>query len=132
MQITLSFEFSNKNYLAFHGNPGEIELADGSVVNLEELSGLMRTKFKGWVIHFGTCGTLSANKKQLQRFLDSTQASLLIGYKSDVNWIDSAAMDLIILDWLQNYKDLSAMWNQIRKNYPDLIRVTGLTAFPRN
>jgi hypothetical protein len=118
-------------YLGFHGNPGEIELGDRRRVNLEELSELMGTKFKDWVIHFGSCGTLSANKMRLQRFRDATQTSLLIGYKGDVDWVDSAAMDLIILDWLQEFTNLGALWNRIRKDYFDLIQVTGLTVFPK-
>ena len=118
-------------YLAFHGMPGKIELGDGSIVTLEELAGLMETKFKGWVVHFGTCGTLSAGRKQLQRFLESTQTSLLIGYKGGVDWVDSAAMDLIVLDWLQEFKNLRALWNQIRIDYAGLIQLTGLTVFPR-
>jgi hypothetical protein len=119
-------------YLAFHGSPGEIGLADGSHVNLEELSGLMGTKFKGWVVHFGSCDTLSTSTKRLQRFFDGTQTSLLVGYKGYINWVDSAAMDLIILDWLQYFKDLRAMWKRMRKDYPDLIKLNGLTVFPRN
>jgi len=36
---------------------------------------------------------------------------------------------LLILDWLQRYRDMRRMWSGFSKNYKDLISITGLKAF---
>jgi hypothetical protein len=116
-------------YLAFHGNPGEIQLGDDTVIPLEKLATMMGRKFAGWIIHFGTCGTLQAPRPRLRTFFRETRVAMLLGYRKDVDWIESAAMDLILLDWLQSYKSLPSMWKRVRGSYRDLIAATGLTVF---
>jgi hypothetical protein len=54
---------------------------------------------------------------------------MVVGYKRDVDWIDSAAMDLLLLDWLQEYKNMYQLWKRIKMDYKDLISITGLKAF---
>lgn len=117
-------------YLAFHGTPGQLELPDGSVLSLEELAGLLRRRFAGWIVHFGTCATLSVPMSHLQRFLDTTGVALMIGYRKGVDWAESAAMDLIVLNWIQNYKNMRSMWNHVSTSYRQLVNLTGLRIFP--
>ena len=118
-------------YFAFHGSEGKIDLADGSSLSLPELASTMGRKFSSWVFHFGTCGTINTDSRELSRFMRGTGASLLLGYKKDVDWIDSAAMDLILFDWMQSYKNMRAMWSYLKGNYRGLMARTGLTVFPR-
>lgn len=118
-------------YLAFHGSAGVIELGDKTCVSLEELSEIMGTRFKDWIVHFGTCGTIAAERTRLQKFISSTGVALLIGYKGKTDWVDSAAMDLIVLDWLENRKGWRTVWKRVRRDYRDLIRITGLMVFPK-
>ena len=117
-------------YLAFHGNGGVIQLGDGTYVSMDELAGMMSERFAGWIVHFGACGTLGVPRACLADFYRQTKVAMMIGYCKDVNWVESAAMDLILFDWLQGYISLGAMWNRVRTTYRDLVRNTGLTVYP--
>ena len=115
-------------YLSFHGHPGEI-VVDGSKVKIESLASLMGTGFTSWVVHFGTCETIKIEKERIYNFIEATGVSMVLGYKTDVDWADATALDFLLLDWLQWYKDMRRMWNRFRRNYKDLISITGLRAF---
>jgi hypothetical protein len=115
-------------YFAFHGTPGHIRLHHEGPVPLADLAKIMGRGFAGWVIHFGTCETVRIDRAELLRFLQSTGAAMVVGYRTAVPWEDSAATDLLLLDWLQSYKDLGSLWRRFRKHYPSLVRVTGLIA----
>jgi hypothetical protein len=117
-------------YLSFHGNPGEIVL-DEKAIDLETLAVLMGKGFTDWVIHFGTCATIDVAKRRILNFIIATEVSMVVGYKNDVDWMDSAALDLLLLDWLQSYKDMQSLWSHFRKRHADLISITGLKAFHR-
>ena len=54
---------------------------------------------------------------------------MVLGYKTYVDWVDATALDFLLLDWLQWYKDMRKMWKKFRKNYKDLISITGIKAF---
>lgn len=81
------------------------------------------------VVHFGSCETIDIEKYRISNFIAVTEVSMVVGYKRDVDWIDSAAMDLLLLDWLQEYKNMHQLWKRIKMNYKDLITITGLKAF---
>lgn len=115
-------------YMAFHGGPGEIYLADETAVTLELLAEYMKKRFKGWVIHFGSCGTLAVEDEQIAQFIEQTGVNMVLGYDYSVDWIESAAMDILLFQSLQNYVDLRAFWRHMTHTYPDLIAKTGLEA----
>ena len=116
-------------YLAFHGKPGRILLSDGDVMTLEELAGVMGTKFKDWIVHFGTCSTIATRESRLRNFLNTTEVALLVGYRKAVDWAESTSMDLILLDWMENYKNMGAMRKKVESSYQDLISATGLCIY---
>lgn len=115
-------------YLAFHGRPGDIILAN-SPINIETLAIFMGKGFKGWIVHFGTCGTTNVKKDRIINFIKATDVSMVLGYRKGVDWIDSAALDLLILDWLQEYKNIASFWKTFKKVNKGLISITGLKAF---
>lgn len=116
-------------YIALHGDPGAIHLADGTTLELEDLAELMGTRFAGWVIHFGSCSTMRASDKRLAAFCEATGAPFLLGYRKDVDWVESSALDMLLFQALQQYVDFNACWRYVERRYPDLIEHTGLTAF---
>ncbi|MBI5053100.1 MAG: hypothetical protein HZC38_03355 [Chloroflexi bacterium] len=117
-------------YLAFHGKPGGIILTDGSSITLENLSQLMSTDFSNWIVHFGTCGTINVDEHRLAKFLEMTGASMVSGYtRGDVDWIESAAMDLVFFQQLQHHNDMQMFWRKFKKQYKQFISTTGLQAF---
>lgn len=115
-------------YLAFHGRPGKIILAK-SPIDIEKLATFMGKGFKDWIVHFGTCGTIDVERERIKNFIGATGVSMVLGYKRGVDWIDSAALDLLILDWLQEYKDMTKFWENFKKVSKGLISITGLKAF---
>jgi hypothetical protein len=114
-------------YLAFHGNPEEI-LLDGSSIKVGSIASFMGRGFKNWIVHFGSCKTIATEKKALLHFIEVTGVSMVLGYAKDINWRDAAALDFLILDWLQEYKDMKKMWGEFRKRYSNLIALTGVKA----
>ncbi len=89
-------------YLAFDGQPGEIELAPGAgSFGLCELAVLLEGGCQGRVIHFGSCATLDLHGNTLNRFMRHTGAVALFSYRSDVDRLSSCAFDLLLLDALQ-------------------------------
>lgn len=92
-------------YLAFHGSPGEIHLSDGrkasAVVDLEWIETKLAGRCKGRVIHFGSCSTLSIDRRVLKRFLRVTGATAITGHREDTDWIRSAAFEVLLLDAFQ-------------------------------
>lgn len=53
------------------------------------------------MIYFGTCSTLDVDKRHLKRFLKQTNALAVCGYKSEVDWMLSAAFDLLVFGTMQ-------------------------------
>jgi hypothetical protein len=116
-------------YVALHGGPGEIYLADGTTVTLEDLAEQLGQRFAGWVLHFGSCSTLKASDRRLAAFTEQTGIPLLLGYTQTVDWIESSAMDMLIFQALQQYVDLRACWRFLERRYGSLIDATGLRAY---
>jgi len=115
-------------YLAFHGETGKI-LLDDSAINLRDLAEIMKKKFKGWTIHFGSCSTLKAEDKVLREFVEKTGASLVTGYTKAVSWAESAALDMLLFCTLQSYKSPKYLGSFMAKTYPDLIELSGFRFF---
>lgn len=115
--------------LAFHGDTGRIELAD-KFVSLESLATMMGERFAGWVVHLASCSTVMIDEERLARFVAETKVAMVLGYTKMVDWTEGAVMDLLLLRWLQYYRDLGALWKHLHKHYPDLLALTGLKAFP--
>jgi hypothetical protein len=116
-------------YLAFHGLPGRILFPDGDSLSLEELADLIGDKFQDWIVHFGSCSTLSTKVSQVRDFFRSTKVALLVGYRKKVDWTESTSMDLILLDWMENYKSMGALKKKVESSYQDLIFATGLCIY---
>ena len=68
-------------------------------------------------------------EERILYFLEATGVSMVLAYKTYVDWVDATALDFLLLDWLQWYKDMRKMWKKFRKNYKDLISITGIKAF---
>ena len=115
-------------HLSFHGHPGEI-IVDGHTIKIESFASFMGRGFTNWVVHFGSCGMINTEKQRIHDFMEATGVSMVLGYKRHVDWIEATALDFLLLDWLQWYKDMRRRWHRFRNNYKDLISNTGLRAF---
>jgi hypothetical protein len=115
---------------AFHGEKGQIELAGTGFVSLEKLADMMRRRFAGWIVHFASCGTVQVDEPRMANFVEKTGVAMVTGYTHLVDWTEGAVMDLLLLRWLQYYRNLGALLTHLTKHYPDLMHLTGLKSFP--
>jgi len=88
-------------YLSFHGDSACIYCGDRrkpkNRVTLEELAELLEGKCKGKIIHFGSCCTLNVKKPVINRFLKQTHALAVSGYTNEIDWMRSAAFDMLVM-----------------------------------
>lgn len=108
-------------YLAFHGKPWEIEVGDG-FLNLEQLAEILNGSCRNKIIHFGSCNTLDTDHRSVKKFLDTTKALCVCGFKTDIDFVESSVFDMLLLQKFQAYKDMSAVERDLNKNYRKLIR----------
>lgn len=108
-------------YLAFHGEPGKIE-AGKEFVSLNELAAMLEGSCRDKIIHFGTCKTLDVKKKEIDKFLDTTGALCVSGFRADVEFLESSLFDLILIDLFQRYLDVSKVKRIIKRDYNAMAR----------
>ena len=86
-------------YLAFHGGEGGVYLGDlrraDCEVKLDDLEEFLKGKCKGRIIHFGSCSTLGLHGRRLSSFLRRTGALAVCGYEGQIDWLESAAFELL-------------------------------------
>ncbi len=125
-------------YLGFHGKQGELLLGSGGRaprVTLEEIGEALSGKCNGRVILFGSCETIRAAPWQRKKFLEATEALAVCGYRREIDWMTSAAMDLIVLAAMQEFtftlNGISAIAERIRQRSRGLQRALGFRIYTR-
>jgi hypothetical protein len=117
-------------YLAFHGETGCIIISNNVKYTLEDLASCMENKCNSKVIFFGSCSTLKVDIRKINSFLDKTGAIATIGYKTDIDWIQSTACDLFAFEALQNdkldSKGIQNIYKQIVSDYGNLHKLLEL------
>ena len=108
-------------YFAFHGKPGHIRIGT-ELVSLDELAEMMKGSCRGKIIHFGSCETLNISRKEIQKFLDKTGAICVCGFKKEIDFLEGSILDMILIDMLQDYVDISLVEKDIKKIYSGLVR----------
>ena len=101
-------------YLAFHGTKRRqrgrtstsvwISDADDGQVTLSELADVLGSNLVDVVIHFGSCWTMAADTGYLTDFVKRTKVKAVAGYTKPVDWVQSAAMDLLFFDRISRYR----------------------------
>jgi len=117
-------------YLGFHGLGPEdgqdalVVTGDGSHVTLNTLEKWIDGRCKGRLIHFGSCSIMDAHRKRLKRFVRNTGALAVLGYREDVDWLESAAFEMLLIGCLQEAafrKDSIARFDrELRETAPGL------------
>jgi hypothetical protein len=108
-------------YLAFHGSPGSVQ----SVLERIGPDELCEA-FAGYgaypnLIYFGSCSVLEGAKgrKFAGDLLRASGSRAVIGYKKDVNWMDSMVLDLLFL--YRFYTSLHT-WNKLAETFESVQR----------
>jgi hypothetical protein len=109
-------------YLAFHGSPGRFYLDDGECITLEELGDFMAGKCDGKIVHFGSCATLRADEERLRDFRKQTKAKALTGYRRNVDWLEAAAFESLLMSRLTAGGYVGSAIKRVKQMHPDLCR----------
>lgn len=117
-------------YLTFHGSSGAISVGD-SDITLEDLAEMMGGRFEGRVIHFGSCSTLNCSPERIQTFMQRTQVTAITGYDRNVDWIESAAFELLYFSAWNHYINASAFRTRMFKDYEELALRLGFVCYCR-
>ena len=90
-------------YLSFHGAPGELQVGEGrdKSLSLGDLAERLEGGCRGRVLHFGSCGTVDVHGRELKKFLARIRALAVCGFRENVDWLESAAFDMLVLGGLQ-------------------------------
>ena len=94
-------------YLGFHGRQAEdgadafVEIGDRTRVTLERLEEWIAGRCRSRLVHFGACGVMASHGNRLNRFVKSTAAVGVCGYREDVDWLESAAFETLAVGRLQ-------------------------------
>jgi hypothetical protein len=108
-------------YLAFHGEPGALKVGR-SRVSLEDLAETIDGRGAGRVLYFGSCATLDWPRKELEEFVRVTKLRAVCGYLEDVDWIESAAFEVLLIEALSYYKRIDAVDRWMKKNHAGFCR----------
>lgn len=115
-------------YIAAHGESGRFYLKDKrrgyAISHLAETMGL---KFEGCLVILSSCSLLemfTPNDSAL--FFDHTHVAAIVGYTKVLDWVVSAAVDMIFLCQVQVYSRLPWFWKHFRREFISLIRATGM------
>ncbi len=107
-------------YLAFHGSESTILIDRRHRMTLAELGKRLGCRCQGRLIYFGSCSVLAVDTRTIRRFLKATGAKAVCGYTTDVDWMKSAALDLIAISELQKFsmthRGLAAVEKSINKS----------------
>ncbi len=127
-------------FLAFHGSVDRggvrslyLSRDTDGAVTLDQLTGLLAGKLKGCIAHLGSCSVVDVTDPALRTFLDRTQAEAVMGYDRDVDWVDSAAWELILFGTLARYKQLGSALRTLKaERYRSLRKSVGFHVIPRS
>lgn len=87
-------------YIAAHGSAGAVIDEDGQSITLRWLSSRMSNRCGDRVVILSGCRTADITPAAANRFLGETKAAALVGYTKDVDWVQAAQMDLLVLSAL--------------------------------
>lgn len=111
-------------YFAFHGAKGRI-LIDRESITLPDLGEMLRGVCQDRIVYFGSCSTLRVSKEEISAFLKETGARAVLGYTKEVDWFESAAFDLLLLDALTRFQRPDAIDRWPQKRHPDMCERLG-------
>jgi len=117
-------------YLGFHGAPGLLYVGErrygGGTCTLDELEECLQGRCHDRILHFGTCSTINLNGNRLNRFLRETNALAMSGYRIDVDWVLSAAFELIMFSSMVEYSltvnGVRAIVRRLKRETPHLYK----------
>jgi hypothetical protein len=123
------YERFSLGYFGFHGVPGRL-LVGRRYITLEQMGDVLAGQCTGKTLYFGSCGVLGIKQSEVEQFRRRTKARCVIGFKEqDVDWMVSAAFDLVLFDALTAYQRMDAVERYMKRNQPALVKKLGFRMF---
>jgi hypothetical protein len=121
--------------LAFHGEEGVIHVGK-TKYPVDLLSDTLGGKCENAIIFFASCRTLKIDKRKLKKILMTTRALAICGYQSDVDWMKSAAFELLVLNEMQlnslTMQGADAIRRRILHEYPKMVKDFNFIMFTKS
>ena len=112
---------------AFHGTARALHLGDVDVITLDELASKINGRARGRILYFDSCETLEIPDEEIESLRRATRARAVVGYTKPVDFLESAAFQLLLIDCLSTFgKSPSRAKRQLLTNYPNLVQGLGL------
>jgi len=127
-------------YLATHGEPGHVYVGDDriSLASLATIIG--KTNAAKRAVHFGSCSTLfddpdgthGDETMTAREFVRASGLRYIVGYQDDVDWLESASFDLLLLPVLLDPANgPKAVFDSVMEIQPDLAKRLGFAVVTR-
>lgn len=115
-------------YLAFHGSPGSLWVGN-SDLPLEDLAELMGRRAEGRILCFGSCATMRVPPKRARAFLRATGVRAICGYTRTVDWVTSAAFEILLVEALTHSDNrVDTGFRRLERLAPGIIEALGFRA----
>ena len=123
-------------YLACHGEPGKVHLANGESVTSDTIADWLADRLQGRTVYFGACSVARDTRQvrdALARFKKTTKARAVCAYTSDIDWVESAAFEILLLSTLGWYDRRGIAWafRYLEDEYGDMVKRLGFTSVPK-
>lgn len=115
-------------FISGHGEPGQMHFGKDllTLSDLADLSAEVGPRlFDDHLVHFDSCSVLKDAEEEAKRFINSTGATLKTGFTTDVDFIESLALEMLYIDFLNTYKRPIYAYKKILENYSELCHRTG-------
>lgn len=110
-------------FIASHGDKGSLCWSTGNETSLEELAELIGDSARGCYIYMGSCLTLF-DEKEARRFAERTGAAAVMGYRREVDMVEGAGWEVILLSWLANhYGHPATLFKQLMQRHQELAKL---------
>lgn len=112
-------------YFACHGEGGELRLGADSYP-LDRLASFLEGRCTNCILVFASCSTMDVDRRRLLRFLRTTGALAICGYREDVEWMKSFAFEFLLMSALQDNefsgRGILAIQRRINREHAALCR----------
>jgi hypothetical protein len=105
-------------FLASHGSSGKWYLRSDVSLTLEDLGERLEGRMSGRVVHFGGCSIARAKPERLTAFAEKTDARAVTGYSKVVDWLSTAAFEMVLLAEMMNAKRPETIHRRIVTAHP--------------
>ena len=117
-------------YMSAHGTENSFYIGNKRIT-LDKFGDLIGESLSGKLLHLGSCETLKIKKAQRTEFLDRTGIAAISGFKREVTYSESAALEFLLFDRIRDYKSIENLESRMIKSYPGLVSKTGFKIYYR-